>query len=216
MTALLEQVIAELAQWIVAAIARFGYLGIVVTMAIESACIPLPSEIIMPFSGYLVSTGRFTMLGVTLAGAVGNVLGSALAYYVGVLGGRPFVERYGRYILISRRDLELADGWFARYGDAAVLISRLLPVVRTFISLPAGIARMNVVRFLVFSFIGALPWCWVLAYVGLKLGERWDQLREYFHQLDVVVGLFVLAVIIYFLWSHWPRGDRPRPGWPTR
>jgi membrane protein DedA with SNARE-associated domain len=208
-TAFLEQVIAELARWTVAAIARFGYLGILVTMAIESACIPLPSEIIMPFSGYLVSTGRFTMLGVTLAGAVGNVLGSAVAYYAGVWGGRPFVERYGPYLLISRRDLERADRWFTRYGDAAVLISRLLPVVRTFISLPAGVARMNFPRFLIFSFIGALPWCWLLAYIGFKLGEQWDQLREYFHRLDLVIGLLVLAAAAYFLWSHWPRRDRP-------
>jgi membrane protein DedA with SNARE-associated domain len=196
----------------VGTIARFGYGGIMVTMAIESACIPLPSEIIMPFSGYLVSTGRFTMLGVTLAGAIGNVLGSAMAYYAGVWGGRPFVERYGRYVLISRRDLERADKWFARYGDAAVLISRLLPVVRTFISLPAGVARMNFARFVIFSFIGALPWCWFLAYIGFKLGEQWDQLRVYFHGFDLLIGLLVLSAAAYFLWSHWPGRDRRSTG----
>jgi membrane protein DedA with SNARE-associated domain len=208
LASLVDQVVSELARWIIAVIARFGYLGILVTMAIESACIPLPSEIIMPFSGYLVSTGRFSMIGVTLAGAFGNVLGSALAYYVGILGGRPFVERYGPYLLISRRDLDRADRWFRQYGEAAVFISRLLPVIRTFISLPAGVARMNFPRFLVFSFVGALPWCWALAYVGLTLGERWEELRTQFHRFDLLIGLLIVLATAYFLWSHWPRRNR--------
>jgi membrane protein DedA with SNARE-associated domain len=140
-----------------------------------------------------------------LAGAIGNVIGSIVAYYAGVWGGRPFVERYGPYMLISHRDLERADRWFLRYGEAAVLLSRMLPVVRTFISLPAGVARMNFPRFIVFTFIGAVPWCYLLAYVGLKMGERWDQLRDYFHGFDVIIGLVLLAAFIYFLWSHWPR-----------
>jgi membrane protein DedA with SNARE-associated domain len=201
----LEQILAELSRFAIATISRFGYTGILLTMAIESACIPLPSEIIMPFSGYLISTGQFTMLGVTLAGALGNVVGSILAYYVGVRGGRPFVERYGPYILISRHDLEVADRWFARYGEAAVLISRMLPVIRTFISLPAGVARMNFGRFVVFTFVGALPWCFLLAFIGLKLGERWEELRQYFHRIDLVIGLLLLAAAAYFVWSHWPR-----------
>jgi membrane protein DedA with SNARE-associated domain len=205
MTALIEWLIEELGRFVVAAISRFGYTGIVVTMAIESACIPLPSEIIMPFSGYLVSTGQFSMLGVTLAGAVGNVVGSLVAYYAGLWGGRPFAERYGPYVLVSRHDLDVADRWFQKYGEAAVLISRLLPVVRTFVSLPAGIARMNVTRFVVFTFVGALPWCYVLAYVGLTMGEQWNQLRTYFHHIDLVVGAGVAAAVGYFIWSHWPR-----------
>jgi membrane protein DedA with SNARE-associated domain len=216
MMALLEQVIAAVAQWTIAVISRLGYFGILITMAIESACIPLPSEIIMPFSGYLVSKGEFSMLGVTLAGAIGNVLGSAVAYYVGVIGGRPFVERYGRYLLISRKDLDRADRWFARYGEFAVLISRMLPVIRTFISLPAGVSGMNFPRFVVFSFIGAVPWCWLLAYIGLVLGDRWEELRQYFHQMDIVIGMLVAATVMYFLWSHWPRRDSagPAPGSP--
>lgn len=205
MTMLIEAVIAELGSFVITMISKFGYTGILITMAIESACIPLPSEIIMPFSGYLVSTGQFSMLGVTMAGAIGNVLGSLVAYYVGVWGGRPFVERYGQYFLVSRRDLEMADRWFLKYGEAAVLISRMLPVVRTFISLPAGIVRMNVPRFVLFSFIGAVPWCYLLAYIGLKLGERWDGLHEYFHHLDVVIGMVLVLGFVYFLWSHWPR-----------
>lgn len=202
---LIETIISELSRFIIACIARFGYGGILFTMAIESACIPLPSEIIMPFSGYLVTTGRFTMLGVTLAGALGNVVGSIAAYYAGVWGGRPFVERYGPYFLVSHRDIDVADRWFQKYGEAAVFFSRMLPVVRTFISLPAGIARMNFARFVLFTFVGALPWCWLLAYVGLKMGERWEDLRAYFHQFDVVIGLGIVAAVVFFLWSHWPR-----------
>lgn len=207
-TSFIEEVIAVLSRFVIATISQFGYTGILVTMAIESACIPLPSEIIMPFSGYLVSTGQFSMIGVTMAGAVGNVVGSVIAYYVGVWGGRPFVERYGPYLLISHRDLEVADRWFAKYGEAAVFASRMLPVVRTFISLPAGIAKMHFPRFVLFTFVGALPWCYLLAYIGLKMGERWEQLREYFHQFDIVIGLLLALALGYFLWSHWPRRRR--------
>ncbi|MCP9447797.1 MAG: DedA family protein [Nitrospira sp.] len=201
----IEWMLAELSKFVIETISLFGYTGIVITMAIESACIPLPSEIIMPFSGYLVGAGQFTMLGVTLAGSVGNVIGSIVAYWAGVWGGRPFVERYGRYVLISRHDLDVADRWFAKYGEAAVLFSRMLPVVRTFISLPAGIARMNFPRFVLFTFVGALPWCYLLAYIGVRMGEEWDSLRGYFHQFDVIIGLFLGLALGYFLWSHWPK-----------
>jgi membrane protein DedA with SNARE-associated domain len=203
----IEAIITVLTRFVINTISRFGYTGILVTMAIESACIPLPSEIIMPFSGYLVTTGQFTMWKVTLAGAVGNVLGSVVAYYAGVWGGRPFMERYGPYILVSNKDLDKADRWFARYGEAAVFFSRMLPVVRTFISLPAGIARMNFPRFVLFTFLGALPWCYLLAYIGVKMGEQWEHLRAYFHQFDIVIGLCLALAISYFLWSHWPRRE---------
>jgi membrane protein DedA with SNARE-associated domain len=202
---LIEALITELSQFIVSMISTFGYTGIFVTMAIESACIPLPSEIIMPFAGYLVSSGQFTMLGVTLAGAIGNVAGSIAAYYAGVWGGRPFVERYGPYMLVSPTDMATADSWFAKYGEAAVFFGRMLPVVRTFISLPAGIAGMNIYRFILFTFLGALPWCYLLAYIGLKMGEKWEHLRDYFHQFDVVIGLSLAFGLGYFLWSHWPK-----------
>lgn len=202
---LIETIITELSRFVIACISKFGYAGIVFTMAVESACIPLPSEIIMPFSGYLVTTGDFTLWGVTLAGAVGNLVGSIAAYYVGMWGGRPFVERYGRYVLVSNRDLDVADRWFHKYGEAAVFFSRMLPVVRTFISLPAGIARMPFGRFCLFTFVGALPWCWLLAYVGVKMGERWADLRQYFHQFDILIGLALAAALAWFVWSHWPK-----------
>ncbi len=202
---LIEAIITELSRFIVSMISTFGYTGIFLTMAIESACIPLPSEIIMPFAGYLVSSGQFTMLGVTLAGAIGNVAGSIVAYYAGVWGGRSFVEQYGPYMLVSRTDIATADRWFAKYGEATVFFGRMLPVVRTFISLPAGIAGMNIYRFILFTFLGALPWCYLLAYIGVKMGEEWEHLRDYFHQFDVVIGLSLALGLGYFLWSHWPK-----------
>ena len=205
MGGIIEAIITILSRFVISTISTLGYTGILLTMAIESACIPLPSEIIMPFSGYLVTTGQFTMLGVTLAGAIGNVIGSIAAYYVGVWGGRPFVERYGPYLLMSHRDVDIADRWFAKYGEAAVFFSRMLPVIRTFISLPAGIAKMHFPRFVLFTFIGSIPWCYALAYVGVKMGQQWDQLREYFHEFDVVIGIGLALLIGYFLWSHWPR-----------
>ena len=145
------------------------------------------------------------MLGVTLAGAIGNVAGSLVAYYVGVWGGRPFVEQYGPYMLVSRKDIEMADRWFAKYGEAAVFFGRMLPIVRTFISLPAGIAGVNIYRFILFTFLGSLPWCYLLAYVGVKMGEHWEQLRDYFHQFDIAIGVGLALAIGYFVWSHWPR-----------
>ncbi|HMF86160.1 MAG TPA: DedA family protein [Nitrospiraceae bacterium] len=202
---LIEAIITEISGFVMSMISTFGYAGIFLTMAIESACIPLPSEIIMPFAGYLVTTGQFTMLGVTLAGAIGNVAGSIVAYYAGVWGGRPFVERYGPFMLVSRKDIERADRWFAKYGEAAVFFGRMLPIVRTFISLPAGIAGVNIYRFILFTFLGALPWCYLLAYVGVKMGEHWEQLKDYFHQFDIVIGVGLALAIGYFVWSHWPR-----------
>ena len=198
-TAILE----FLARFIISVISSAGYLGIVLLMAIESACIPLPSEVIMPFSGYLVSVGRFKLAWVAVAGALGCNLGSFVAYYVGSLGGRPLVEKYGRYVLITRHDLALADRFFARYGDWAVFIARLLPVIRTFIALPAGIARMNVLRFHLYTFLGSLLWCWVLAYAGFKLGERWTTLREYFHRFDTVIGILIVLGAVWFIHNRW-------------
>ncbi len=200
---MLTTVIKILAGLIMAFISGSGYLGIVLLMAIESACIPLPSEVIMPFSGYLVSAGRFSLWGVALAGALGCNLGSIAAYYVGAVGGRPLAERYGHYVLVTRHDLELADRWFARYGDWAVFFARLLPVVRTFIALPAGIGRMNFVRFNVYTFLGSLPWCFALAYAGMKLGERWETLGPYFHRFDTVFVIVLAAGAVWFIRNRW-------------
>ncbi len=195
-------IIEILASFIIATISSGGYIGIILLMAIESACIPLPSEIIMPFSGYLVFRGEFALFGVGMAGAFGCVVGSVPAYYLGLHGGRPLIERYGKYVLISHHDLDIADRWFARYGDWAIFFSRLLPVVRTFISFPAGVARMNVPRFILYTFIGSFPWCLGLAYIGMKLGENWDTLGVYFHKFDIVIGGLIAAGVIYYLFHH--------------
>ena len=195
-------IIEILARFVIDTISASGYLGIVALMGIESACIPLPSEIIMPFSGYLVFRGDFELYRVALAGAFGCVVGSVPAYYLGLFGGRPLVERYGKYVLISHRDLDIADRWFERYGDWAIFFSRLLPVVRTFISFPAGVARMNFSRFVTYTFIGSFPWCLGLAYVGMKLGENWDTLGVYFHRFDMVIGILIALGVIYYIWHH--------------
>ena len=205
---MIEALLAVLGRFVVALISAGGYLGIVLAMAIESACIPLPSEIIMPFSGYLVYTGHFKLLPIGLAGAFGCLVGSAVAYVVGYYGGRPLLERYGRYLLIRLQDLEWADRWFARYGDGIIFTSRLMPVIRTFISLPAGIARMPFAKFAVYTFAGSLPWCLGLGYIGMVLGENWTSLHRYFHDLDLVIGVLLLAGFAYFLYHHWPRQAR--------
>jgi membrane protein DedA with SNARE-associated domain len=200
---MIESLISKLGMFVIAVISAGGYLGIVALMAIESACIPLPSEVIMPFSGYLVYTGRFNLWLVALAGAIGCNVGSAVAYAVGYYGGRPLVERYGSYLLLSQKELDWADRFFARHGNAAVLISRMLPVVRTFIALPAGIARMPQLRFHLYTFIGSFPWCLGLAYLGMKAGENWRYLGRYFHEFDKVIGAVILLAIIWFVWSRW-------------
>jgi len=189
----------------VATISRLGYAGIVLLMAIESACIPLPSEIIMPFSGYLVYTGRFNLWLVGIAGAFGCVVGSLAAYWAGMHGGRPLIEKYGRYVLISRHDLDLADRWFDRFGEMIVFASRLLPVIRTFIAFPAGVARMNLKKFVIYTFAGSLPWCIGLAYVGQRLGKEWDTnptLKTLFHRFDFVIGIVIVLAAAWWIWRH--------------
>lgn len=199
---MVAKIIEVLAVFIIWGISLFGYSGIAIMMAIESACVPLPSEIIMPFSGYLVFTGRFSLLGVSFAGAIGCVLGSTLAYWIGYYGGRPAAEKYGKYILITSHDLDVADRFFKKYGNLAVFISRMLPVIRTFISLPAGISKMNFPKFIVYTFLGSLPFCYILAFVGEKLGENWNTLGVYFHKFDVAIGLVILIGIIWFVRRH--------------
>src|ERR1700751_4273665 len=200
-----EKILTALFVFISSLVAATGYVGITLLMAIESACIPLPSEIIMPFSGYLVYTGRFSLAAVATFGALGCNLGSVVGYEIGYFGGRPLVERYGRYIFLSRRELDIADRFFARRGAAAVLIAPLLPVIRTFIALPAGIARMPRLKFHLYTFVGSWPWCFALAYIGMQLGEQWNKdprLRLWFHRMDGVILAGLVTGAAYFVWSH--------------
>lgn len=182
-----------------------GYVGIILAMALESCCIPLPSEIVMPLAGYFVFKGNFTLPGVAIAGAVGCVFGSAVAYAIGASGGRPLLLKYGKFILISKADSDRADRWFARYGAPVAFFSRLLPVVRTYISLPAGIARMNFWKFILFTLLGSLPWTFALAYVGYKLGDKIQhasQLSTLFHGVDVVILIALIALVALYVYRH--------------
>ncbi len=201
-----DQVLSALVAFIVDVIASAGYFGIVVLMAIESACIPLPSEVIMPFAGYLVSLGHFSLIGAATAGALGCNIGSTIAYLVAAHGGRSAFERWGKYVLVRHEELDRAEHFFARYGAVTVFVGRLLPVIRTFISFPAGLARMPMLKFQIYSFIGSWPWCFALAYVGKTLGTRWNSdptFRRLFHEFDAVVVVLVLAGFAWFAWSRW-------------
>ena len=209
---MIARILEIISAFIVGTISTLGYSGVVLLMAIESACIPLPSEIIMPFAGYLVSRGEMNLWLVGIAGAIGCVLGSMVAYWVGMYGGRPLIEKYGRYILISHHDLDLADRWFAKYGEIIVFVSRLLPGIRTFIAFPAGVARMNIPRFIIYTFAGSLPWCIGLAYVGKKLGEQWDQdprLKNLFHRFDFVIGILIVLGAAWWIWRHLRHSKKP-------
>lgn len=202
---MIEKILTWLAGITTGTIAALGYPGVMLLMAIESACIPLPSEIIMPFAGYLVSTGRFELFAVATAGAIGCNLGSIIAYEAGKRGGRPLIARYGKYALIGMSEVDAAERFFARYGSIAVLIGRLLPVIRTFIAFPAGVARMPLGKFHLFTFIGSWPWCFGLAWVGMKLGAAWNQdprLKTAFHSVDAVI---LAAMVLGGAWFVWHR-----------
>ena len=202
---MIEHILTALAGFVVAVIRGGGYLGVLLLMAIESACVPLPSELIMPFAGYLVSTGEFNIWIAATAGALGCNLGSVVAYEVGKRGGRPFVERWGRYLLIGPDELDAADRFFARWGSAAVLIGRLLPVIRTFIAFPAGVARMRLLPFHLYTFVGSWPFCFVLALVGRELGERWNsdpRLKALFHRLDAVMLAVLVVAVGLYIWHR--------------
>lgn len=195
----METILSHLAQFVIYIISLFGYFGVFLAMAIESACIPLPSEIILPFTGYMVFAGRFGLWQATVAATLGNLFGALVAYYIGLWGGRPFIKRFGHYVFIHERELARTEEMFNRHGELTVFIGRILPVVRTFISLPAGIARMNPVKMSIYTIAGALPWCLMLILVGQKLGENWNTLKPLFHRLDLVIGILILLIIVYQL-----------------
>ncbi len=199
---MLERVLAPITAFILAVISGWGYAGIVFCMAIESACIPLPSEIIMPFSGYLVTTGRFTLWGVALAGGVGNVLGSWAGYWLGSLGGRPLAERLSRWRVLRISEYDRANGWLQKHGIQVAFWTRLLPIVRTFISFPAGAARVPFARFTAYTFLGSVLWSFVLAYVGVIFGEHWESIRGVWRGFDVVVLAALLVLFLLWLRSH--------------
>lgn len=198
----METLITQLGLFVVNIISLLGYGGVFVAMAIESACIPLPSEIILPFTGYMVFLGKFNLWEATFFATLGNLFGALVAYYVGVWGGRPFLRRYGRYLFINERELKWTENLFAKHGEITVFIGRVLPVVRTFISLPAGIARMNPFKMAIYTVLGALPWCLLLIVIGEKLGANWNALKPLFHRFDLVIGAMLLIGFVYWLMRH--------------
>ncbi len=199
---MLSHLLFIITTFIIHTISTLGYPGVAILMAIESACIPLPSEIIAPFAGYLAFTGRFNLFWISIAGGVGSMLGSWITYEIGKHHGRRFVEKYGKWILVSNEDLELADHFFKRFGHLSTFIGRLLPVVRTFISLPAGVAKVPRIPFLIYSFVGSVIWTAFLAFLGMKLGENWNTLRERFHWLDTAIIILIIMGAVWWLVRH--------------
>jgi membrane protein DedA with SNARE-associated domain len=180
--------------------------GVIALMAVESACIPIPSEIIMPLAGWMLIKGQNLPVAFNLLagvfGALGCTIGSIIAYWVGVKGGRPFLNKYGKYILITPHDLDRADQWFQKNGDWAIFVTRLMPVVRTFISLPAGIAKMRIGKFLTYTFIGSFIWCTALSFGGYLLGEHWEDLRNAMRPFDIPIAIVIVLLISFYIYRH--------------
>ncbi len=198
----MEFILEWLSSIIISVIEASSYAGIFVLMALESANIPIPSEIIMPFAGYLVFAGKLDFLWVVFWGALGNLAGSLASYYLGYFGGWRALQKYGKFLFIASRDLDMADTWFAKYGTIIILLSRVLPVVRTFISFPAGVARMNVLKFSLYTFVGSLLWSYLLTYIGVIMGENWKYLEAYFRRFDWVIGVVLILCGGWWVWRH--------------
>jgi membrane protein DedA with SNARE-associated domain len=191
-------IIDSVVQWATTLIGDWGLAAVFVLMLLESALIPVPSEAIMPFAGFAVSEGHMTLLGITVAGVLGNLVGSWIAYAIGYYGGKPFVARWGRYVLLRPHHLETAQRWFDRYGAPVVFFGRMIPIVRTFISLPAGFGKMAFWKFTLFTLLGCIPWVFMLGYAGVKLGANWEKIRPYLHYADYVV---VAAAVVFVVWA---------------
>jgi membrane protein DedA with SNARE-associated domain len=183
-------------------VASWGYAGVVLMMAIESANIPLPSEAIMPTAGLLVQQGKMNLHLAALSGAIGCVLGSIPSYFLGLFGGRPFLHKYGRFLLLREQDMDIADRWVSKYGDVTFFICRMLPVVRTFISFPAGVLKAHFGTFCLFTFIGSLAWCYFLTWVGIKFGENLETFVHIWHEFDLAIVLAVVAGLGYYFYRH--------------
>jgi membrane protein DedA with SNARE-associated domain len=201
-TSMSEKIISLL----IGAITAGGYPAVIILMAIQSACIPIPSEVIMPLAGDALAHSQWDLIVLATVASLASNLGSIPAYWVGARGGRPMVERYGSFLLLSRHDLDRVDHFFDRFGSIAVLIGRMLPIIRTFIAFPAGVAKMNQLRFHIYTFIGSWPWCYALAYVGMKLGATWNtdpRFKEIFHRFHLAVELVLIVGFLWFVISHW-------------
>jgi membrane protein DedA with SNARE-associated domain len=198
------QMIEILGGYIIHFISSCGYIGVFLLMLLESACIPIPSEVTMPFSGSLVVLGTFNLWILVVIGTLGNVIGSLIAYYVGAWGGdtvvRKIIVKYGKYFLVSEHEYDQSERWFRVHGELIVFLSRILPVLRTFISLPAGVAKMNITRFIIYTSVGSFIWSLILTEIGVVLGNNWNSLEVYFRKFDVVIAIACVAVVIWYIW----------------
>ena len=200
----MEQIVDQLSRVVVHLITNFGYGGVFITMVLQSACVPLPSEIILPLAGYLVFLGKFSYWKITFVATLANVVGGLVGFYVGKYAGRPLILKYGRYMFITEYKLKKTEYFFNKYGEITVLVGRMLPVIRTFVSLPAGIAQMNVMKMSIYTFLGSLPWCAVLIWYGYELGENWGTLKQLFNKFHLILGslgflIFLLLLVYLFL-----------------
>jgi membrane protein DedA with SNARE-associated domain len=198
---MVTQIIGWLSAIVISVISALGYGGVFFLMLIESCGIPAPSEAIMPFAGFLVASGRFDFWMVVFLGALGNLAGSLLAYWIGYAGGRPLIVRCGKYLLLSEHDLKIAENWFVRWGEATAFFGRLLPVIRTYISFPAGLAKMDLKKFAFYTFIGAFIWSALFAWLGMKLGANWEAIRERLHGFDMAILVIVIIGVLFFVWK---------------
>jgi membrane protein DedA with SNARE-associated domain len=205
-----NSITGPIVDWATHLIGNWGLWGVFFLMVAESACIPIPSEAIMPFAGFAVASGKMSLAAAVAVGVAGNLVGSWVSYAVGLYGGRPFVERYGKYVLLSTHKLETAERWFGRYGAPAVFFSRMLPIVRTFISLPAGAARMRFGKFTLYTLVGCVPWVLLLAFIGEQIGQNWRRIEPYLHYVDYAVLSGILALVVWLIVRR-VRRTRPVP-----
>lgn len=201
-------ILEKIVSWALSLISAFGYGGIFLTMGLESALVPIPSEIVLPFSGFLASTGRFNLWLVVAIATLANLTGALVVYWIGFWGGQPVLERYGRFFLIHKDDISKMDSWLEKYEARIAFFSRLLPGVRTFSSLIIGVSRVNVLKFITYTVAGSFIWNLGLAYIGFFAGEKWNFLVPYFRRFEIIIGLVIILGIIYFVYQHLKRFKR--------
>lgn len=198
----MSSILTAVTSWIIHIISTLGYPGVGFLMALQTIAIPIPSEVILPFAGFLASTGRFNLFWIAVVGGIGSCVGASVAYYIGYIGGRPLVERYGKYIRISRHDLDITDKFFIKFAFWAVFIGQLLPLIRSFIAFFAGIAEMSLKQFLFYTFLGSFLWSLLLSYIGFKLGQNWSNLHSSFQKFDGLIVAIIVIGIIWWVWRH--------------
>lgn len=199
---ILSDILAYIGQLAIALMSSMGYFGTFILMVLESMVFPVPSELVMPFAGYLIAQGTFTWAGVLIASSLGSIVGSVISYYMGYYGGDKVLRKYGKYVLIEEEDLEKTERWFKKRGELTIFIARFIPVVRHIISIPAGMAKMDMKKFIVFTLLGAMIWNMFLAYLGYLLGKNWNLIRHYSEPISIAVAVILAIGFVYFVYKH--------------